>query len=150
MYIDVKTDLTWITRKPVLLPSAWDPSTDGHYLPGEWVLVDANNRVARVTPDPITHMNVYPVITGSERMDVRFVDGCTVLYGIYEAETDNYTGTPAIHAPLTVEGDGATPERGRLRVAVSGEIVIGWVTKAAVSGVNDLIFMKAHGWGHVA
>ena len=143
---DVKTDLTKITLKPVLLPSGW-VAADGHFLPGEWVYVDANDRVARITEDGIAHPNVYQIFTGSARMDTQFVGGLTVLVGVYEAETDWHAGTPALNDALTVNGDGETVERGELATTTTGgKIIVGWVTKAAVSGTNSMIFQRSTGW----
>ena len=150
MYIDVKWDLTRLRRDPVLLPSGYVLADDGEYYPGEWVYVDANNRIARVTDDPVTHVNVFPLYTGSGRNDVLGSGTLTVLKGIYAAETDNFTGTPAINEPLTVETDGGTPDRGRLRTAVAGEVIIAIVERAAVSGVNGLIFRRLEGFAVVA
>lgn len=146
MYLKVHTYMTRITREPVSVPSGFNWETD-QFDEGEWVAVDANGAAAHVTTDPVTHLNVFPLFTGTSRQDVRFVDGLTVIKGSFVGETDNFTGTPAINGLLTVETNGGSPDQGRLRAATTGEIVIAVVEKAAVSGTNGLIFRRLEGYG---
>jgi hypothetical protein len=150
MYIKVETDLTRLSRPSVAIPSSWDFAASGHFLPGEWVYVNDSGEVARVTESVVTHENVHPLFTGSERDDVKFTLILSYLDGVFVAETDNHKNeTLAVNDPLTIEGDAGTPERGRLRKAASGEIIIARVVQTPVAGVRGLRFRRLQNAGKV-
>lgn len=137
MYIDIKTDQQYWRRREVCLPSAWKRTKDaGHFLKGEWITIDASGEVRSITRDPHDNISVFPVIEETGPLTQKL----GVAMGLYEAETDNYCGTPVLNDPLTIASDGGTPNRGRLRVAVAGEPVVAMVEKSPVLGVNDLVF----------
>ncbi len=137
MYIDIKTDQQYWSRKKVCLPSAWKRVKDArHFLKGEWITIDANDEVRRITRDPHDNISVFPVIEEAGPLTQKL----GVAMGLYEAETDNYCGAPSRNDPLTIASDGGTPNRGRLRVAATGEPVIAMVEKSPIRDVNDLVF----------
>ena len=131
MYIKIKTDEQYWRRREVCLPSAWKHGKDaGCFLEGEWITIDASDEAQNITRDPHDNISVFPVIEKVGPLTQKL----GVAVGLYEAETDNYCGAPSLNDPLTIASDGGTPNRGRLRVAETGESVIAMVPSGTARG----------------
>ena len=149
MSLKINTDITHVSVKSLKLPAAFVEAEE--WVEGEWVYKNNAGEAVRVTENVVTHPGVYPLFSSSDRKDVQFSGDLSAIEGDFEGETDQFKSDDVYTADayLTVYGDGGSPERGKLRLAATGEICIAQVTLVPVTGVNGLGFRRLMGAGRM-
>jgi len=151
------TDLRHIEQWPVkigpnvTLVDSDNKPNDIFIMQGEWVRVNGDDEITRITADLDTP-DAFPVWTNTKRHDSPFVDRLTILRGYhFTATTDRYLKTANIvtGSPLMVTGDDRTAaqggEGGWLTLATAGKLIRAIALKVDSTN-NILTFRFQDGW----
>lgn len=138
---ELVTELQTLTRRDFYLAvdTILNPLDANPLLDGEWLVIDANYKLARGTGEG-TDPNVFPVHTERGRYDTQSIGKTNVLMlGMYEARTRVYDSTSAVlGSALTVQDvtvDGVASKRGlKLDAAGAGRVRVGYITKLLDGG----------------
>ena len=140
--LQIKTDLTRLTRWPVKLPSNWDHDTKVKM--GEWVALNNDMEISRITATQVTTPNAYPLWTSTGRADVVSGGSLDVIVGPGTiCVTDIFVAAGMAHdAKLTVQGSSSDP--GRLALAGSGDIIVAHCMKYDTTK-NEITYLMVGG-----
>ena len=151
--LKLHTDLRLIENWPARLKSSFDWSVDPKLLVGEWVRVDADNEITRITAD-LTVPDAFQLWSHTGRGDIDVAETIATLRGFnYTATTDrwNKSNTSIVaSSPLKVTGDTRTAEQGGeggwLDLAATGDLI-----RAIALGIDgdEITFRFLEGWAKV-